>query len=339
MRREGQGKGPDLINAAIIGLGLWGRHLVESIHGSDSIRFIAALEPQRDQALDFAHRHDLELTDDYASVLADRRIDAVVIAHTNSLHVEYTIRAAQLGKHVFCEKPLALNTADALQAVDACKKAGVTLAIGFTWRFHPALMDLKHLVDSGNLGDLMHVEGNYSGPSGYRRPPGHWRLSRAENPGGGMAARGIHIVDAMIHTCGRIQSVYGRSQRRVLDAEIDDTTAVLLDFRNGMTGSLATIMATAEIWRLHVFGSAGWAKMECIEHIPTSTLTTCNVDGEQTVVNYVAPRTEKAELEAFAEAITQRRFPIVPVEHAVHGIGVWEAICESAASGKAVIVS
>src|SRR6185295_17287225 len=112
-------------------------------------------------------------------------------------------------------------------------------------------------------------------------------------------------------------------------AEMDDTTTALLEFRNGMTGTLATLMATAELWRLHVFGSGGWAKMECIEHIPTHTLSTCNVDGEHTVVSYPAPNTEKDELEAFAESVTQRTFPTVPVDHAVHGIGVWEAICES----------
>src|SRR6185503_9884096 len=109
---------------------------------SDAIRFTAGVEPQRDAALEFARLYDLELHDDYSSVLGDDRIDAVVIANTNSLHVEYTIRAAEAGKHVFCEKPLALTAAHALQAVDACKKADVMLAIGFTWRFHPALKDL-----------------------------------------------------------------------------------------------------------------------------------------------------------------------------------------------------
>lgn len=328
-----------MIDAAIIGLGRWGRHLVQSVQGSsETIRFVAAVQPQRDKALEFAQQHDLELFDDYSRVLGDGRIDAVVLAHTNSLHVEYAVRAAQSGKHVFCEKPLALTAGNALEAVEACRKANVMLAVGFTWRFHPALQDLKQAIDSGKLGTILHVEGNYSGPSGYRHPPGYWRLSKAENPAGGMSARGIHVVDAMIHTCGRIQSVYARSKRRVLDAEIDDTTAMLFDFESGMTGSLATMMATAELWRLHVFGSKGWAKMECIEHIPASSLATCSVDGAHTVVNYVAVNTEKPELEAFAEAVTQRRYPAQPVDDAVHGISVWEAVCESSGTGQAVAI-
>jgi predicted dehydrogenase len=135
-----------------------------------------------------------------------------------------------------------------------------------------------------------------------------------------------------------MQSVYARSQRRVLEAEIDDTTAMLFEFESGMTGSLATMMATAEFWRLHVFGSKGWAKMECIEHIPHASLATCSIDGAHTVVNYVAVNTEKPELEAFAEAVTARRYPTQPVDDAVHGLSVWEAIVESSQSGKAVPV-
>jgi len=327
-----------MLNAAIVGLGRWGRHLVESLHGSERIRFVAGVEPARERAEPFARQHGITLLDDYAGVLADRSIDAVVIAHTNSLHVEYTVRAARAGKHVFVEKPLALSAAHALEAVHACREANVMLQVGFTWRFHPALLALGQWIDRGMLGTLLHVEGNYSGPSGYRHPPGYWRLSRAENPAGGMAARGIHIVDAMIRTCGRIESAYALSRRRVLDAEIDDTTSMLFEFADGMTGTLTTLMATAEQWRLQVFGAKGWARMECIEHLPQSTFATCGIDGDHTLVSYVAPNTERAELEAFAAAVRAAPYPTAAVDDAVHGLAVWEAISSSAGSGRRVAV-
>lgn len=329
-----------MINAAIVGLGYWGRQLVRAVHGtSHSIRFTTAVEQRVHDAVHFAQQHGLTLCEDYSQVLADPGITALVIAHTNSLHAGYAIRAAQAGKHVFVEKPMALTAASARETVEACRTANVVLAVGFNWRFHPALIELKRLVESEALGMILHVEGNYSGPSGYRHPPGHWRLSRSENPAGGMAARGIHLVDAMIHICGRIGSVYARSQRRVLNAEMDDTTAALFEFRNGMTGQLATMMATAELWRLHVFGSQGWAKMECVEHIPSSTLATCSVDGELKVVNYRASNLEQSELEAFAAAVENGCIETVAVDEAVHGISVWEAIDESSRAATAVAVS
>ena len=328
-----------MINAAIVGLGNWGRHLVRSIRGSDRIRFVAAVERQPQDAVEFAREHDLLLTDDYPQVLADRDVHAIVIASTNSLHVEQAVQAVRAGKHVFVEKPLALTAASALDAVQGCSRAGVTLAVGFNWRFHPALIGLKRAVEDGRLGTLLHVEGNYSGPSGYRRPPGHWRASLAENPAGGMAARGIHVVDAMVNTCGRIQSVFARSQRRALATEMDDTTAMLIQFENGMTGALATMMATADLWRLQVFGSRGWAQMECVEHVPLSSLAICSVDSAIEITRYPAPNLEKSELESFAEAAATGRPHVVPVDDAVHGIRVWEAICESVRARAEIAVS
>lgn len=328
-----------MIDAAIVGLGFWGRQLVRAVHGrSDSIRFTAAIERRLNETVPFAEQHGLTLHEDYAQVLGDSAITAIVIANTNSLHAEYAIRAARAGKHVFVEKPMALTAAAARDMIEACKRANVVLTVGFNWRFHPASIELKRLVDSGALGTILHVEGNYSGPSGYRRPPGHWRLSRSENPAGGMAARGIHVMDAMIHICGRIKSVYARSHRRVLNAEMDDTTAVMFEFHQGMTGQLATMMATAELWRLHVFGSQGWAKMECVEHLQLFTLAKCRVDGELDVVSYPASNIEKSELEAFAAAVTNRRGETAAVDDALHGIGVWEAIYESSCASTAVAV-
>ncbi len=334
----GDAKAGPMINAAIVGLGLWGCHLVRSVHdASERIRFTRAAERRSSDTAAFAARHALRLGD-YDEILTDPTVDAIVIANTNSLHGEYARRAAHAGKHVFVEKPMALNARDARATVEACRRAGVVLTVGFNWRFHPASIELKRLADTSALGTILHVEGNYSGPSGYRRPPGHWRLSQAENPAGGVAARGIHVIDAMIHMCGRIGSVYARSHRRVLDAELDDTTSALFEFGAGMTGQLATMLATAEFWRLHVFGATGWAKMECAEHLPLSTLTTCSVDRELRVVTYPASSIEKSELEAFAASIEGRNSAAAAVDDAVHGIEVWEAIQTSVAAGTVAVV-
>jgi hypothetical protein len=125
-----------------------------------------------------------------------------------------------------------------------------------------------------------------------------------------------------------------RSHRRVLNAEMDDTTAALLTFLGGTTGQLATMMATAEFWRLHVFGAKGWAKMECVEHIGLFTLATCSVDDELKVATYPVSNMEQSELETFAAAVENGRYATAAVDDAVHGISVWEAIRESASAGR-----
>ncbi len=132
-----------MIDAAIVGLGRWGRTLVEAVQGkSDRLRFTRAVSRNPEQLRDFAARHRLELVGELAPVLADRSIDAVVLATPHSLHRDQVIAVAKAGKAVFCEKPLTLKKADALRAIEACREAGVVLGIGTDKRFFPSLREL-----------------------------------------------------------------------------------------------------------------------------------------------------------------------------------------------------
>jgi predicted dehydrogenase len=142
-----------MIDAAIIGLGRWGKTLVEAVQGrSDRLHFTRAVSRNPEPHRDFAAKHGLELVTEPAPVVADRSIDAVVIATPHSLHRDQIIAVAKAGKAVFCEKPLTLNKADAVRAIDACREAGVVLGIGTDKRFFPSLRELLRLVKGGDLG-------------------------------------------------------------------------------------------------------------------------------------------------------------------------------------------
>src|SRR5690349_1210256 len=115
-----------MLSAAIVGLGRWGRNLVEAVQGrSDRIRFTHAVVRRPEEAREFAARHALGVSTDFAAMLADREVQAVVLTTPHSLHVEQIVAAAAAGKPVFCEKPLALTLADAERAISACRRAGV----------------------------------------------------------------------------------------------------------------------------------------------------------------------------------------------------------------------
>ena len=149
-----------MINAAIVGLGWWGKTLVESVSGeSDEIRFVAATTRSKtDEDKAFCELHNLELRESFDTIINDADIDAVVLVTQNSMHAEQTVAAAAKGKHVFCEKPLALTGADAQAAVSACEKAGVQLAVGYSRRFHPEMTKLRDMVRSGELGTILHCD-------------------------------------------------------------------------------------------------------------------------------------------------------------------------------------
>src|SRR5207253_4776535 len=129
-----------MVNAAIVGLGWWGRTLVESVQGSDSIRFVAgATRTVSPEVKAFADTHKLPLAESLEALLNDPNVHAVVLCTPHSMHSQQVIAASQAGKHVFCEKPFALTKSDADAAVSATRKAGVTLGLGYNRRFHPEM--------------------------------------------------------------------------------------------------------------------------------------------------------------------------------------------------------
>jgi predicted dehydrogenase len=326
-----------VIRAAIVGVGRWGQNLVECTQDkTDKIRFTAGVARTPERAASFAARYGFPLVDDYAKTLADPNIDAVVLTTPHTQHAEQVIAAARAGKHVFTDKPFALTKASAEAAAKACADASRVLAVGFNWRYQPALQEIRRMLQDGRLGRLLHVEGNFNGPSVYRFPKQHWRQQREEGPAGGMTGRGVHVVDAMLYLAGRIDSVVAQSARLTLDYGLDDTTSMLFRFTSGATAYLGTVIATAECWRLQVFGSKGWASVGSIPHLHTWSLTTCMVNAQPTVIDYPQTSSERAELEGFADAIEGRAPYACPSEDAVHGVAVLEAIITSARSGQRV---
>jgi predicted dehydrogenase len=326
--------GDTMINAAIYGTGRWGQNLTKSVQGkSDKIKFVAGITRTPDSHADFSAEMGFPIGDDYEAVLKDKNIAAVVLATVHSQHADQIKRAAEAGKHVFCEKPLALTKKEAEEAAQACAAKGVVLGVGFARRFLPAFADMKQLISDNVIGDILHMEAMHSGPGGYRASPNSWRALRSENPSGGMAARGIHNLDLMIDMCGEVSSAYAMSDRRAIENDMDDTTSMMFQFKNGATGYLSTIFATGNIWRMYIMGTKGWLEMRG-EHC----LVISDLDNVTDTRTYEEADTLKFELEAFADACNGGDAYPVPVDHVVHGVAVFEAIDESAKSGTKVEV-
>src|SRR5437660_996434 len=271
-----------MIRAAIVGIGGWGRNLVAAVQGrSEHLRFVAGATRTPSKAMDFSRQHGISPAASYEALLADRAIDAVVLATPHSQHCAQIIAAARAGKHVFVEKPLGLDARDAERAVRECAEQRVTLAVGYNWRFQPALQEAKRMLEDRRLGKLLHIEGNFCGPSAYRFAREHWRHDPEEVPAGGMTGRGVHVVDAMLYLAGSpIGSVFAQSDRLVHDFGVDDTTSVLFRLRSGATAYLGTVIATAETWRLQIFGSKGWVQVGDVEHLHTWELQRCFIDPQ-----------------------------------------------------------
>ena len=169
------------------------------------------------------------------------------------------------------------------------------------------------------------------------------RHDRDEVPAGGMTGRGVHVVDAMLYLAGHIGAVTAQSDRLVHDYGADDTTSMLFRFRSGATGYLGTVIATAETWRLQLFGSKGWVEVGDVEHLHTWTMNACFIDPNDVlkkqrpeVLSFPKARTERDELEHFAKAAMARRPIALPGGDEAHNVAVLEAIVRSARDGSRV---
>ena len=337
-----------MINAAIVGLGWWGKTLVESLaDGSDLMRFAAGTTRTKSDDVDaFFKQNGIRWHDSYEAVLADPKVDAVVLSTPPSGHLAQVTAAAAAGKHVFCEKPFTYSRKDAEAAVAAVRKAKVALGIGYNRRFHPEMTKLRERVRAGELGTIQHIECNMTFPNALFLKPTAWRAMKDEAPCGGLAPLGVHAVDGMIDLCGEIDQVYCQSFARVVDWGTDDTTSMLFRMKAGMSGYLGTITTTGPGFSFHVFGSKGWLRLEGVTHVAgasseerrTRLFGTCKfqpIKGPLEVWEAEKLDVTRACFEAFARAAQGGpAFPISP-EQIVHGSSVSESIIRSAGSGKA----
>jgi predicted dehydrogenase len=332
-----------MINAAIVGMGWWGRTLVESVQNdSNVIRFVSgATRTVSPEVKTFAETQKLRLVDSFEALLTDKSVDAVVLATPHSMHAEQVIAAARSGKHVFCEKPFALTKAHAEAAVAATTKAGVTLGLGYNRRFHPEMTKLRNQIESGDLGTVLHIEATMTFPNALVLKPEAWRAHKEETPCGGLTPMGVHAIDGMIDLCGEIDQVYCQSFHRIVPVDSDDTTSMLFRMKNGASGYLGTITATGPGFSFQVFGSKGWVRLEGMTHVAgasseerrTRLFGTCKfqpIKGPAETWEAARLDVTRACLEAFGTAASGgAAFPITTAEM-IHGAAVTEAVVRSA---------
>ena len=334
-----------MLNAAIVGLGWWGKTLVRAVQGKGHIQIVCGATGRRALAEDFAAEQGFALKNSLAEVLADPAVQAVILATPHLDHEDQVIAAARAGKHIFIEKPFTLNKASAERAIAAVQEAGVVIGLGHNRRFHPHMDLLRQRVRAGDLGTILHVEGTMTAPNGLFLKPDSWRVDPRQSPAGGMAGLGIHMVDSMIDIVGPIAEVTCNSLHRAVPSGAQDTTSILLSFRDGPTGYVSCMTATAPTYRFCVYGSKGVAEirgqgLDQFSFFPTPDAPLSGHAVAKPVETLSTPGidTVALELAAFAAAVRgEVPFPITP-DQMVHGASVFGAVARSSADQSRVAV-
>ena len=332
-----------MLRCASIGLGWWGgEHAIAAQGNSQLLSITACHTDSGDSAADsaamgsFVERFGARPYARFDELLKDKNIDALIITTPHSLHVPQIIAAAQAGKHVFVEKPLALSVESGRRAVEACRKASVVLAVGHNRRFTGSLTAIKNLVDEDALGTILHAEAHFSWPGGLSYPKGYWRTDPAEAPAGAMTATCIHMIDSFTHLLGPIERVIAAyTKHRAVPVGIDDTTSFLVEFASGPTGYIGGTIAAPDMSSLNLYGSVA----SIYAGIDEEQVTFHRSLGPREELSIEPVETLPIELEEFARACAgDGRFRVSP-EEALHNIAVMEAAIKAAHREGAAMVA
>lgn len=323
-----------MIDAAIVGLGWWGKNIVQCIQGkSAKLRFVHGVSKELSAARPLAQTHGFTLSDDIETALADPKVQAVVLATPHSLHADQIVRVAGAGKPVFCEKPLSLKRVDAERAIAAVTKAGVPIGVGQNKRFWPSMVELRRVVASGVLGKVMHIEGHYSNENSGMHFSA-WRDSPAESPGGGMTGTGIHLLDAFVGLGGPVAEVQAQVVSFRPGHDPRDAASVMFRFQNGVSGYFGLVRASPFYWRVQVFGDDA-----SVEAIGETEVIVRTKGGKIERREFPKVDSLLAEFDAFADAVAGRApYPITPAEM-VNTIAAFEAVIRSMETGRPVSIA
>lgn len=328
------------LRTAVIGLGWWGRQIVNCLKDSPRFRVTHGVDVAPAAAAEFARTHGLARHDSLDAVLARADIDAVVIATPHRQHEEQALAVLAAGKHLFCEKPLTLTAAGAERILAACDRAGVVLGIGHERRFEPAMEEARRMIDSGELGQLLHMEANVSHNLFARMAPGNWRIDPADAPAGAMTALGIHLTDMFVSLAGSPRTVRARTARVLREAAGTDQVSIWIEFESGVTATVTCLSSTPFHGRMTFFGSNGWVEVKENGNVDKglpSDLTHCDANLERRLRAYAPVNTVRMNFEAWAAAIAGQapyRFTRTQI---LDNVRVLDAVVRSAAAGGELI--
>jgi len=305
------------------------------------------LEGARQTAQEFGGR----VCNSIEELLADNAVQAVYIATPNHLHKEHVLAAASAGKHVLCEKPLALTTGDIQEMIAACKSANVLLGCGFMMRFNVYHQEFKKMLLEGRLGTPVHARGQMT--SWHPPGGGHWRHVPEAGGGGCVTDVASHVIDVMEMLFGRTRRIFCQCFNRVHDSPVEDTAILQAVFESGVPAMIDVsfcVPSKANEYVLEIYGSKGAIKCKyTLSQLPGGEVRACLIEdtdfesqekarftGGYAPLQLEPKSTYQAEIEAFSQAVIEGSPAPVSGEDGLWNHIVIEAAYESARTGRPI---
>lgn len=335
------------INIAVIGTGAFGLHHIRGIKENENAILSAVCDIDENVAAQQAKQHNVPYYTDYKELLKNDSVDAVSIATPDFMHCEHVTQALRAGKHVLCEKPLALNLDECKIMIAEAKKSDRIFMVGQICRYTPSFAAVKEIIDRGEIGNIYFIESEYAHDYASM-PKDSWRRRPDRH---GMIGGGCHAVDLIRWLAGNPTEVFAYSSHMMLkDWPTSDSTIGIMKFESGACAKVycSTGCKRDYTMRTVVYGTKG----TIIVDNTSNTFTLYKEDESDNELLYghkkheiginvpvtVANHNIKNEVSDFLNLINSNNEISVNAVEGASTVAVCSAILQSCESGQPVIV-
>jgi predicted dehydrogenase len=331
-------QGP-VLRVALMGLGSYANRVAEAMRDCTKAKITGVISGTPSKIKDWQSKYNIPEKncynyENFDAIKNNKDIDAVYIITPNALHHPQCLRLAKAGKHVICEKPMAINAKEAQEMVDACKKANVKLLIGYRMHFEAKTLEIIRMRNNGEFGKVLFFEGL----SGFRiGNPNQWRMNKALSGGGAMMDIGIYSVNGARYMIGK-EPIWVTAQETKTDPQkftegIDETILFQLGFPGGAVASCLSTYSMNNLDRFFLNGENGFGILQ-----PATGYGP--IEGRSHKGEFTHPHIthQTTQMDEMADIILNNKKPVVPVdgEEGLKDMKIIDAIYETVRTGKRV---
>lgn len=328
-----------VLRVAIMGLGGYGTRVAEAMESCTRAKLVGVISGTPSKVKTWQSKYNIPDAncynyENFDNIKNNSSIDAVYVITPNGLHHDEVIRVAKAGKHVICEKPMALNAKQAQEMVDACKKANVKLLVGYRMHFEPKTLEIIRMRKDGEFGKILF----FQGLSGFTiGDPNQWRLNRELAGGGSLMDIGIYSVNGARYMVGE-DPVWVTAQETKTDPVkfkegVDETVQFQLGFPGGAVASCLSTYKMNNLDRFFVNGEKGYGEL-----MPATGYGPIQGKTHKGPLTQPHKTHQTVQMDEMAGIILEGKKPMVPVdgEEAVKDMKILDAIYEAARTGKKI---
>ena len=334
------------VGYAIVGLGhLALEELLPAISTCKKSRLVALVSGNPDKMRKVANQYGIKPQNcysyqNYDEIKNNKEVDVIYIVLPNALHKEYVIRGAQAGKHILCEKPMAISSEECKEMIAACNRAKVKLMVAYRIQYEPRNRKLRELIQNKEFGVPKYIESSNAQSSAN---PNHWRHNKALAGGGALPDIGLYCLNTNRFILGEepteVFAYQYSTPGNPLFKEVEELMSWQMKFPNGVIASCATHYNVHESRHYRVLCEKGWLNMDKAYAYTGQKLSTAKAEGkleQQQEIGIAEINQFAAEMDHFSDCVINDKRPFTPGEEGLQDHLIMEAIYRSASEGRPI---